>query len=543
MSSNDNKDFWQRRYTFKCHPTILDEYYLQNQCMACALIWNALLERYETIASHTRQSGYESHLNGGDSFRDPDPDRVDEKGRLHLLKGRTYHSFFWSSECKKNGIVRVMEPTRVCSKCGKLWKWDKELRKWKSACGCKAGSTPHSPAKFNAIAMQNEVTWLFHACPWLAETMPVTCGHRMAQNLAYAIEQWEKGVRGKPRYKSLLRHDYVPYIDLTEDNRFVRAVHELDEECSNTNSWLLRLPGIWDSHPNRTPEGAVKKSVESLIHARGFIDPDIEVARWTVGEIRRVGKTWWFSACADVKPRKKPFDAEGRLGRTDRPRRNLVVDFRILDGLAAVNGKVEALPYGNVQKPDEMLDQLAYHNQILDLWTSSDEEKADIDQTWPKARDKDYTFDPADFEDFKEAFEENIRLQNYATKFGHDWRHKWATELVKQAKDTVKIIIPTVKKSLKTGKGDEDNPGGYKDQIAVINRIWRSYGKYDAYKLLEYKALERGLKVEVETPELELRTDTFKNAARLERYIRRMIRSRTVMREWRENLNRKENAA
>jgi hypothetical protein len=184
-----------RRYIFKLYPTTEQAAALHEHRMMVADLWNALLERHETIRRRTVQRA---------TWFDAD-------GKRHV--GESTHSLTWSAQRFKSGEIVTVE----------------------------AGANGR-PKSFTAYDMQNEVTWLANAMPeWRA--VSIWMGHRTAQLLDRAFQAFYRRARngdgassGYPRFRRRQQHDGIPH-------RFLSGC-ALRQSPRHAQSWELRLKGV-----------------------------------------------------------------------------------------------------------------------------------------------------------------------------------------------------------------------------------------------------------------------------------------------------------
>jgi Helix-turn-helix domain len=133
-------DMLPRRYTFMLYPTVEQDAALRKQARMVAELWNALLERWETIYRRTVQR----------------QEWVDASGAEHV--GTTIHCQTWQSQRYASGERVTVQPGQN-----------------------------GRPKPYTKYDMQNEVTYLCNEMPEWRESS-VWIGHRTAALLALAIE-------------------------------------------------------------------------------------------------------------------------------------------------------------------------------------------------------------------------------------------------------------------------------------------------------------------------------------------------------------------
>lgn len=178
-----------RRYTWKLYPTQPQEECLRRQCVMVAQLWNALLERYETIQRRTTQR---------QNWKDGDRKR----------RGVSVHATTWQSQQKKAGELVTFD-------------------------------TDH---RYSQYDMQNEVTWMLNEIP---EWRELSCWTplRTAALLDRAIKAFYSRAAsgagassGYPRFKRTDKHNSIPH-------RFASGC-KLEKDDRHERSWRLTLKGI-----------------------------------------------------------------------------------------------------------------------------------------------------------------------------------------------------------------------------------------------------------------------------------------------------------
>lgn len=269
-----------RRYTWRLYPSPAQAERLHEQRRMIADLWNALLERWETVSSRTQQI----------------QSWVDAGGKRHV--GRSVHRPEWPSRCMADGRERRMPP---------------------DAAG--------RPKPFTTFDLQNEVTWLCNALPEWRE-LSVWCGLRTAALLRRAIDSFIRraakggGRAGYPRYKPRERHDSIPH-------RFASGC-KLTRRSPQPS--VCRI--VYDDRgrpigpaQHATSWNLAVKGVPGWIAARGRLPADIE--KFTDADILWRDGKWWLSAAVEIVRQR----AAGA--------RRLTVRLGVLDEFAVVDGIAE----------------------------------------------------------------------------------------------------------------------------------------------------------------------------------------------------------
>lgn len=277
-----------RRYQWKLYCSTEQAETLHTQRMMIADLWNALLERRETIRRRTvqRQKWWDGDWKLVEWREDDKQCRewrpVDGTGRWHY--GESTHSLIYETIRYKHGERAIVPPGKN-----------------------------NKPKPFTAIDMKNEITWMLNQLPeWRA--MSVWSAMRVADMVAYAFDGFYQRVKeqqrtssadrqklGYPRYKKREKHAALPH-------RFASGC-KLVRDPRHANSWQLTLKGV-----------------PGIIHARGRLPAD--ATEWTHADIIWRDETWWLSACVSMEPRR----SGGRFPTE--------IEFDLLTGFARVNGKL-----------------------------------------------------------------------------------------------------------------------------------------------------------------------------------------------------------
>lgn len=186
----------QRRYTWKLYPTADQAQALHEQARMVAALWNALLERHETIRRRTVQRV---------AWTDCD-------GARHV--GESLHSATYETVRYARGERSIVAPG-------------------------KGGR----PKPWTCYDMQNEITWLLNAAP---EWRALSCWSalRTAQLLDRAFKAFYRRARegrgassGYPRFKRLDRANSIPH-------RFASGCKLRPDEARHKRAWALTLKGV-----------------------------------------------------------------------------------------------------------------------------------------------------------------------------------------------------------------------------------------------------------------------------------------------------------
>lgn len=239
----------QRRYTWKLYPTVEQAEVLRTQARMVGALWNALLERNETIRRRTVQRQV----------------WIDMEGKRHA--GKSLH-------CTTYETVRYARGERSLAAPGKN--------------GC--------PKPFTCYDMQNEITWLLNADPeWRA--LSCWAALRTAQLLDRAFRAFYRRARegagassGYPRFKRLDRADSIPH-------RFASGCKLRPDEERHKRAWALTLKGVpGEIHAHGTLPAPIDKFTDAdVIYRDGYwwLSAACEIAvRRESSRMRDVDITW-----------------------------------------------------------------------------------------------------------------------------------------------------------------------------------------------------------------------------------------------------------
>lgn len=206
-----------RRYTFKLYPTAEQAAVLHEHRMMVADLWNALLERHETIQRRTVQRQI----------------WFDADGKRHA--GMSVHCQTWSAQAKKAGDLLI------------------------------AGLGKNGlPRPYTDIDMQNEVTWLANSDPaWRA--CSIWMGHRTAQLLDRAFQAFYRRAKagdgassGYPKFKRRQTHDSIPHRFKSGCSLRQSPRHKLSWElCIKGVPGVIHTRGKWPVEPDKYTDADV----------------------------------------------------------------------------------------------------------------------------------------------------------------------------------------------------------------------------------------------------------------------------------------------
>lgn len=290
------------------------------------------------------------------------------------------------------------------------------------------------------------VSEMLAECPeWRA--LSTWTPRRVAGNLYAAFKAFFKRAKagagassGYPRYKSVRHADAIPHRCLSGC-----AVRKSDR---HEQSWTVKLKGV-----------------PGEIWARGRVPSDPH--EWMDSDVRFVVGKWEISAAMSLDERRSS-------GGSGTP---VTVRFDLIDGFASVNGAL-VTPDGidHVWALDERRRQM----------------QSDFDTRWPRGA----RLTDEERQERQEDRAEIARLAARVARVRANTLHTWTKRLVERA-SILTIHKPAVRESTATPRGDAQEWGAAVKTVSTLNRTVMSYAPAMAVQMLEYKAKEIGIPVQV----------------------------------------------
>jgi putative transposase len=245
---------------------------------------------------------------------------------------------------------------------------------------------------------------------------------------------------GYPRFKSARHADAIPHRCLSGC-----AIRKSDR---HEQSWTVKLKGV-----------------PGDIWARGRVPS--EPHEWMDADVRFVAGRWEISAAMSLDERRS---SAGSLS-------PVTVRFDLIDGFASVNGAL-ATPDGidHVWALDERRRQM----------------QSDFDTRWPRGA----RLTDEERQERQEDRAEIARLAARVARVRANTLHTWTKRLVDRA-SILTIYKLAVRESTATPRGDAQEWGGAVKTVSNLNRSVLSYAPAMAVQMLEYKAREIGIPVQV----------------------------------------------
>ena len=245
---------------------------------------------------------------------------------------------------------------------------------------------------------------------------------------------------GYPRYKSTRRADSIPHRCLSGC-----AIRKSDR---HEQSWTVKLKGVHEE-----------------IWARGRVPGNPH--EWMDADVRFVAGRWEISAAMSLDERRQSCGSP----------RPVVVRFNLVDGFATVNNALET--------PDDLI-------RAQDLDDRRARMQAAFDLRWPRGKQL-----PDD--EWQERQEERAEISRLAARVARvraNALHVWSSRLASRA-SALTIYRPAVKDNTATPRGDTQEWGASVKAVSALNRRALSYAPAMAAQMLEYKAREIGIPVQV----------------------------------------------
>lgn len=246
---------------------------------------------------------------------------------------------------------------------------------------------------------------------------------------------------GYPRYKSARHADAIPHRCLSGC-----AIRKSDR---HEQSWTVRLKGV-----------------PGEIWARGRV-PD-EPHEWMDADVRlaRHGR-WEISAAVSLDERRQ---AKG-------PLRPMAIRFNLVDGFAMVNNEM--------QTPEGLIHAMDLDDRRASMQT-------EFDLRWPRGK-------RLTDEEWQERREDRIaiaRISARAARVRANALHVWSKRIVERA-SMLTIYKLAVRASTATPRGNDREWGASVETVSALNRRALSYAPAMAAAMLEYKAKEIGIPVQI----------------------------------------------
>lgn len=282
------------------------------------------------------------------------------------------------------------------------------------------------------------VTSMLKECPeWRA--LSTWTPRRVATAFVAAWKAFFRG-GGYPRYKShrgplALPHRCVSGCAVIKSDRHER-------------SWLTRLKGV-----------------SGDIWSRGQLPAPAN--EWMDADVRLINGKWEISAAVAVDERR------GSIGRGI----PTTVRFGLIDGFALVNNEL-------IQ-----LDGLSLAQRLDDDRTRM---QSEFDLRWP--RGKRLTDDER--QERNEQKSEIGLLSSRIARIRRNALHVWSKQLVERA-SILTIIKPSIRGNTKSPRGNKQEWGAAVETVSALNRNTLSHAPTMAAQMLQYKAEEIGIPVEV----------------------------------------------
>jgi hypothetical protein len=297
------------------------------------------------------------------------------------------------------------------------------------------------------IAMGYWISDMLAQCPeWRA--LSTWTPRRMATSLFDAFKAFFKRAKagagaasGYPRYKSVRHADAIPHRCLSgcairKSNRHER-------------SWTVGLKGV-----------------PGEIWARGRVPG--EPHEWMDADVRLVvAGRWEISAAMSLDERRQSRSALVPM----------TIRLSLVDGFATVNNALET--------PDGLM-------RAQDIDDRRARLQSEFDQRWPRGK----RLTDAEYQERGEDRAEISRLAARVARVRNNALHVWSKRKVEHA-SVLTIYKPAVRENTATPRGDAQEWGASVKTVSALNRRALSYAPAMAAKMLEYKAREIGIPVQI----------------------------------------------
>ena len=244
---------------------------------------------------------------------------------------------------------------------------------------------------------------------------------------------------GYPRYKSRRHALAVPHRCLSGC--------KITKSDRRERDFIVRLAGIGDVHArNQVPA-----------HVNAFNDADV----------RFLNDHWEISVAVEIEPRRESWPV----------RKPMTIEFDLIEGFARVNGVLET--------PPGLIAAQALDDRRQSL-------QADFDLKWP--RGKRLTDDER--QERSDDWRAVSRLAARIARVRSNALHVWSKRLVERA-SVLSVKKPPMRAATATPRGDEKQWGAAVKTVSSLNRNALSYAPAMAVQMIEYKAKELGISVQV----------------------------------------------
>jgi hypothetical protein len=270
---------------------------------------------------------------------------------------------------------------------------------------------------------------------------------RVAGSLAAAYQAFFRRAKagagassGYPHYKSAARAAAIPHRCVSGCGIRKSERHE--------QSWTVRLKGV-----------------PGEIWARGRLPETVH--EWMDADVSYRAGRWEISIAVSIDERRSSHGHP----------QPITVRFDLIDGLASVNGVLDT--------PDELI-----RVKLLDDRRAA--MQAEFDTHWPRGK-------RWSDEEWAERCEDKAEIGRLAARIArvrNNALHVWSARLVCGA-SVLTIYKPAVKEATATPRGDAQEWGAAVKTVSAINRSALSFAPAMAVQMLEYKAKEIGIPVQV----------------------------------------------
>jgi transposase len=287
------------------------------------------------------------------------------------------------------------------------------------------------------------ITTLRRECPEWRQFSSWT-GNRVASSLERAFKGFFRRAKegagassGYPKYRSVHKANWIPHI-------FHSGIKLKPSQGTSKKKWRLELPGV-----------------PGYVLAQGKFPSKPLV--FTDSDIRQLQGSWWLSVCVDLAPRREPGHEAGE------------VRFNLVDTFADIKGDLPAPPqWGDILAMQDRMDAI----------------KAERDTRYPRKPGQRPSCN------WRRMTGRIGKLSARIARIRRERLHEWTTATVARC-GSLAVVAPPVKESTATARGDEREWGAAVEIVAKVNRHALSQAPASAVAMLEYKAKEAGIPIDV----------------------------------------------
>lgn len=450
-----------RRYTWKLLPAVPQADAMRRHARMLAVLWNSCLQRNEDAyrrLSHAKQEWW---------WKPYDEPRKRRDGTLiegrYVRRHLAHADWLYSYPPTLKKIVGVDGKERMVNV-------DPKTRKLTGDEKLELFGTDKT--HLNLFDFSPEITAVRRELPEYQELSGRSM-LRTAKKMEEAFKRFfdalkKGGEAGSPRYRATAKASQLPH-DFTSGCKLRPSARQRTSD-EPVRHWRITLKGV---------PGSIRAFGECPEVPQAWCDADIRCAP---------DGTWWLSIAVEVKNRRggsdHPPETPARKLRPAAPTGPPVtVRFDLVDALAQVDGAVDpvaAIPpsFGDLEEMQRMADDL----------------KSERDRRWPiKPGQKLSRRRRLN----REVMDKRIAaLSARIARIRRERLHEWTTAIQRQS-SAILIVAPAIRQATQSAKGDETSWGAAVKAVASVNRHILSQAPASAIAMLQYKAKEAGISVDL----------------------------------------------